>query len=112
MEIGKFNEFMKKFVLLDEIPNGVPKEIGLLTIIESLMDKIDKKGKVEYRKEGILIIPPWLYDVEDSSIILNLGELKQEINVKEDLIELIKKRKPFIRIIKESGHFTLEIPKM
>lgn len=106
MEIGKFNEHMKKFTLLDEIPN---KEIGLITIIESLLDMMDKKGKAKMRKIGCFIIPPWLYDIKDSSIILHFGD-DTEVNVNKDLIEAIKNDKPYIRISEEKNGFTVDIP--
>ncbi len=61
---------------------------------------------------GYITINPWLYDIKNSSIMLNLGELQQEINVDKDVLESMKKRKPFIRIIEEGGHFILEIPKI
>ncbi len=112
MEITKFNKYMKKFSLLDEMPKEMSKEIGLITIIESLLDTIDKKGKVKMRKTGCLIIPPWLYDIKDSSIVLHLGE-STEVNVGEDLIKAMREDKPYIRIFeeKEKGGFIVEIPK-
>ncbi len=106
MEIGRFNEHMKKFRLLDEMPN---KEIGLITIIESLLDMIDKKGKVKMMKKGCFIIPPWLYDIKDSSIILHLED-DTEVNIRKDLIEAMKKDKPYIRIHEEKDGFAVEIP--
>ena len=112
MEISKFNKYMKKFSLLEEIPKEMSKEIGLITIIEILLDTIDKKGKVKMRNIGCFIVPPWLYDIKDSSIVLHLGDIT-EINVRKDLLEAMKEDKPYIKIFeeKEKGGFIVEIPK-
>ena len=105
MEIKEFNEYMNKFDLV----NVLPKEIGLLTIIESLLDSI--AGKWKKLDEGCFIVPPWLYNVKDSFIVLFLGEKSLEIKVKNsDLLSVLEEQKPYIRVIEKGGIFEVEAP--
>lgn len=105
MEIKKFNDFMNKFDLVSVLP----KEIGLLTIIESLLDSNANKWKK--RDEGCFIVPPWLYSVKDSFIVLCLGEKPLEIQVRNsDLLSILGEQKPYIRIIEKGGIFEVEAP--
>lgn len=104
MEIREFNEYMKRL----ESINKVPKEIGLLMIIESLLD--EKAGKWKKLKKGHIIIPPWLYDIKDSFIILNFGEGPMEIKLTDNcLLSVLKEQKPYIKMIEEEG-WKIEAP--
>jgi len=106
MEIKEFNDYMNKFDLV----NVLPKEIGLLTIIESLLDS--NAGKWKKRDEGCFIVPPWLYNVKDSFIVLCLGEKPLEIKVRNsDLLPVLGEQKPYIRITEKGGIiFDVEAP--
>lgn len=105
MEIKKFNEYMNKFDLV----NVLPKDIGLLTIIESLLDS--NAGKWKKRDEGCFIVPPWLYSVKDSFIVLCLGEKHIEIQVRNsNLLSVLGEQKPYIRITEKGGIFEVDAP--
>jgi hypothetical protein len=98
MEIAEFNKYMRRL----ELANEIPKDIGLLMIIESLLD--EKTGKWKKLKKGHVIIPPWLYDIKDSFIILNFGEGTMEIKLTDNgLLSVLKEQKPYIKMIEEDG---------
>lgn len=98
MEIAEFDEYMRRL----DITNEMPKEIDLLVIIESLLDR--KAVKWKRLKKGHIIVPPWLYDIKDSFIILNFGEGPMEIKLEDnDLLSFLKERKPYIKMIRENG---------
>lgn len=108
MEIKKFNEFMGKL----DLGHG-HKEIGLLAIIESLLEQ--NAGTWKKKEEGFCIIPPWLYDVRDSFIVISISEEPVEINItNKDLLSEIRERKPYIKVNEElndeRGGFMINIP--
>ncbi len=111
MEINRFNEFMKKFDLPDTIPKNMHVEVDLLSIIEALLDK--KDGKLEFRTQSSFLVPPWLYKTEgDSEIIFYLGKNPLKVNIGKESMEVLKNKRPFLRIIKEDKVYTLEVPNM
>ncbi len=93
MKIEEFNNHMSGL----NLDNGMPKEISLLALIEALLD-----GKPQKRKNRHLIVPPWLYDVEDSAILLHLGQdLRIPLapdNEDNNFLPNLKEQKPYIAI--------------
>ena len=51
-------------------------------------------------------VPPWLYDIKDSVVLLHLKE-EIEINVESNpnLLKILKDKKPYIKIFESGGGF-------
>lgn len=104
MKIEDFNNHMNGL----NLDNGMPKEISLLAIIEALLD-----GKPQKQNNGHLIVPPWLYEVKESSIEIQggLGKLAALQIVDKTALTMLKEQKPYIKIIRtKEGTYEAEVP--